>query len=68
MKLKEYHFKTEEIEATLSEFEAKGITDTMRNNADVLVRIPMCGKLESLNASVAAGIMMYELFRQRDIF
>lgn len=45
--------------------EAKGITDTMRNNADVLVRIPMCGKLESLNASVAAGIMMYELFRQR---
>ena len=27
MKLKEYHFKTEEIEATLSEFEAKGITE-----------------------------------------
>lgn len=45
--------------------EAKGITDDMRNAADVLVRIPMCGKLESLNASVAAGIMMYELFRQR---
>ncbi len=45
--------------------EAKGITDAMRNTADVLVRIPMCGKLESLNASVAAGIMMYELFRQR---
>lgn len=45
--------------------EAKGITDAMRNKADILVRIPMCGKLESLNASVAAGIMMYELFRQR---
>lgn len=45
--------------------EAKGITDAMRNAADVLVRIPMCGKLESLNASVAAGVMMYELFRKR---
>lgn len=45
--------------------EAKGITSAMRGAADVLVRIPMCGKLESLNASVAAGVMMYELFRQR---
>ena len=45
--------------------EAKGITEDMRNEADILVRIPMCGKLESLNASVAAGIMMYELYRSR---
>ena len=45
--------------------EAKGISDMMREKADVLVKIPMCGKLESLNASVAAGIMMYEMFRQR---
>lgn len=45
--------------------EAKGITEDMRNAADILVRIPMCGKLESLNASVAAGIMMYELYRSR---
>lgn len=45
--------------------EAKGISQQMREQADVLVRIPMEGKLESLNASVAAGIMMYELYRQR---
>lgn len=48
--------------------EAQGISEAMRESANVLVKIPMCGKLESLNASVAAGIMMYELFRQRDIF
>ncbi|MCR4803440.1 MAG: 23S rRNA (guanosine(2251)-2'-O)-methyltransferase RlmB [Lachnospiraceae bacterium] len=45
--------------------EANGISEKMRESADVLVRIPMEGKLESLNASVAAGIMMYELYRQR---
>lgn len=44
--------------------EAKGISSSMRESANVLVRIPMCGKLESLNASVAAGIMMYEMLRQ----
>ena len=32
---------------------------------DVLVRIPMPGQAESLNASVAAGVMMYEVLRQR---
>ncbi|MBQ1688020.1 MAG: 23S rRNA (guanosine(2251)-2'-O)-methyltransferase RlmB [Lachnospiraceae bacterium] len=42
--------------------EAKGISGQMRQQADVLVKIPMGGKLESLNASVAAGIMMYQLF------
>lgn len=40
--------------------EAKGITDELAANADKLVKIPMCGKLESLNASVAAAILMYE--------
>ena len=45
--------------------EAKGISVEMRESADILIKIPMCGQLESLNASVAAGIMMYELFRQK---
>ena len=45
--------------------EAKGISAEMRESADILIKIPMCGQLESLNASVAAGIMMYELFRQK---
>ena len=33
--------------------------------ADVYIRIPMEGKLESLNAAMAAGILMYEANRQR---
>lgn len=45
--------------------ESKGISDITRKQADILVHIPMCGKLESLNASVAGGLMMYELHRQR---
>jgi len=43
--------------------EANGINDETAGLADVLVRIPMPGKAESLNASVAAGILMYEVVR-----
>ena len=32
---------------------------------DFIVSLPMCGKISSLNASVAAGILMYEVTRQR---
>lgn len=45
--------------------EANGIKDETAALADHLVKIPMEGKLESLNASVAAAIMMYEVHRQR---
>ena len=45
--------------------EANGITDGTSIQADLLVRIPMEGKVESLNASVAAAILMYEAVRQR---
>ena len=44
--------------------EANGLSEDISELADVKVKIPMCGKLESLNASIAAGILMYELFRQ----
>lgn len=40
--------------------EAKGLTEETASKADKLIKIPMCGKLESLNASVAAAILMYE--------
>ncbi|MBQ3575581.1 MAG: RNA methyltransferase [Clostridia bacterium] len=43
--------------------EARGISDEVRNAADCLVKLPMRGGAESLNAAVAAGIMMYELMR-----
>jgi len=42
--------------------EANGIRDSIAAAADRLIKIPMPGKAESLNASVAAGILMYEIF------
>jgi 23S rRNA (guanosine2251-2'-O)-methyltransferase len=45
--------------------EGQGLSDLVKKNCDFLVRIPMKGKISSLNASVAAGVMMYEVVRQR---
>jgi TrmH family RNA methyltransferase len=45
--------------------ESKGISQETYANSDVLVKIPMLGNAESLNASVAAGVLMYECVRQR---
>lgn len=44
--------------------EAEGISNDVAASADELVRIPMPGRAESLNASVAAGIMIFEAVRQ----
>lgn len=45
--------------------EGNGLKKSTVDAADEVAFIPMCGKVESLNASVAASIMMYEIFRQR---
>ena len=45
--------------------EGKGLTDQASQAADCLIRIPMNGQVESLNAAMAAGILMYEAARQR---
>ncbi|MBU1096167.1 MAG: 23S rRNA (guanosine(2251)-2'-O)-methyltransferase RlmB [Bacteroidetes bacterium] len=45
--------------------EEKGIKRLTAENCDFLVNIPMKGKIQSLNVSVAAGIIMYEISRQR---
>jgi len=45
--------------------EASGLTDEIAEKADCYVKIPMQGKVESLNASVATALLMYEAFRQR---
>ena len=37
----------------------------VKENIDIAVTIPMKGKINSLNASVAAGIVMYEALKQR---
>jgi len=41
--------------------EVKGITPAIQKRADDVVEIPMCGKKESLNVSVAAGVALYAL-------
>lgn len=45
--------------------EGKGISHLVKENCDVLVQIPMFGHVNSLNASVAAALLMYEVVRQR---
>lgn len=45
--------------------EGKGISRLVREKCDFLVQIPMFGEINSLNASVAAAVMMYEIVRQR---
>ena len=46
--------------------EATGLSDEWRAAADAHIRIPMEGKLDSLNASVSAAILLYEAVRQRN--
>ncbi len=45
--------------------EEKGIRRLTVQNCDVLVKIPMKGKIQSLNVSVATGILLFEIMRQR---
>lgn len=46
--------------------EGAGMSRLVRKKCDYLIRIPMAGKVTSLNASVAAGLLMYEVFRKRN--
>ena len=45
--------------------EGSGMSDKVRKNCDFLVKIPMKGKITSLNAAISAGIVMYEVVEQR---
>jgi 23S rRNA (guanosine2251-2'-O)-methyltransferase len=45
--------------------EGKGVHDLVKKKCDFLVSIPMLGKVSSLNVSVAAGVVLYEVVRQR---
>ena len=45
--------------------EGDGISPLVRKNCDVMVNIPMRGRISSLNASAAASILLYEAVRQR---
>ena len=45
--------------------EAGGLSDAIAGLADTYIRIPMEGQVESLNAAVAASVLMFEAARQR---
>jgi 23S rRNA (guanosine2251-2'-O)-methyltransferase len=45
--------------------EGKGVHDLVKKKCDFLVSIPMLGKVSSLNVSVAAGVVLFEVVRQR---
>ncbi|MBC8043268.1 MAG: 23S rRNA (guanosine(2251)-2'-O)-methyltransferase RlmB [Rhizobacter sp.] len=47
--------------------EGSGVRRLLKERCDELVQIPILGKSESLNASVAAGVMLYEVVRQRSL-
>ncbi|MGO4273174.1 23S rRNA (guanosine(2251)-2'-O)-methyltransferase RlmB [Paenibacillus sp. LMG 31458] len=46
--------------------EGKGVGRLIKEKCDFLVKLPMAGHVNSLNASVAAGVLMYEVVRQRN--
>jgi hypothetical protein len=47
--------------------EGRGLSASVRRRCDLLVRIPMHGRIESLNAAVAGSILLYEAAAQRDL-
>lgn len=46
--------------------EGRGLSRLVKEKCDFLVRVPMAGKVTSLNASVAASLLMYEVHRTRN--
>ena len=47
--------------------EGRGISKLVKENCDFLVRIPMYGKVNSLNASVSAGLLLYQIITNRGL-
>lgn len=45
--------------------EGNGLSDAISAKADDLIRIPMCGQVESLNAAISTAVIAYEVLRQR---
>ena len=45
--------------------EGEGVSQLVKKNCDMVASIPMTGDIDSLNASVATGVLAYEILRQR---
>lgn len=67
LKAKQYYDKSnyKAPTAILIGNESRGLKEETAALADILIKIPMLGKVESLNAAVAAALLMYEVYRQR---
>ena len=46
--------------------ETAGVSSSLLDRCDLVLRIPIAGQVDSLNAAVAAGILLYEVQRQRN--
>ncbi|MDD2737788.1 MAG: 23S rRNA (guanosine(2251)-2'-O)-methyltransferase RlmB [Methylomonas lenta] len=60
-----YDMKLDMSLALVMGAEGSGMRHLTRQHCDFLVKIPMAGQVESLNVSVAAGVLLYEVFRQK---
>ena len=60
-----YNYDMRQATAIVMGTESTGLTQQWREAADAHIRIPMLGRLDSLNVSVSAAILMYEAVRQR---
>lgn len=60
-----YEVKFDQPVTLIMGSEEDGISDVLLRECDALVRIPMRGKIESLNVSVATGVAIYEVVRQK---
>ena len=67
MDAKKYYYQEDYIGpiAIVIGSEGFGMSRLVKENCDFLVKIPMKGKITSLNASVSAGIVIYEAVKQR---
>ncbi|MDD3170021.1 MAG: RNA methyltransferase, partial [Eubacteriales bacterium] len=60
-----YEADLKENAAVIIGNEGNGVCDEFMKGSDLLIKIPMEGTIESLNAAVSAGILMYESVRQK---
>ena len=62
-----YNYDMRQATAIVMGTESTGLTQQWREAADAHIRIPMLGRLDSLNVSVSAAILMFEAVRQRKV-
>ena len=62
-----YNYDMRQATAIVMGTESTGLTQQWREAADAHIRIPMLGRLDSLNVSVSAAILMFEAVRQRNV-